>query len=83
MVTEPNTLASKVAQALSNVLSEHEQGFVTKWITLIETAEAEGRRGMWTLACDDMTAWDADGMLTYALHIEQAKVVADEANRSD
>lgn len=66
-----NRLEKDIGKAIANVLVEHEGGFVTRWIALIEIIDNEGQRGLWTTTSDELTAWDTCGLLTHALHMQQ------------
>lgn len=44
---------------------------VTKWITLVEVFDpADGQKRLLQICADDLTTWDAAGMLYIALHDE-------------
>lgn len=62
--------------AIAQVLSRHEISMVTKWVALVEVIDGDGDRGLWALGSEGMTSWDTVGMLTYAVHMEQAGHVA-------
>lgn len=79
-MTEPDgeAIEREIGHAISDVLSRHENGFVTKWIALVETVDGDGQRGLWTATSDDLKAWDTCGLLTHALHLQQAQVITGE-----
>lgn len=67
-------LRSRIGSALSEAL--HAEGdMVIKWVAAVETMDADGERGVWTLADDEASPWDTLGLLTYALQTEQAAAV--------
>lgn len=61
--------------AIAAAVAKHENGFVLKWIALIETADADGTRGLWTNTSEDIKSWDAVGLLQHALHIQMAQTL--------
>ncbi len=73
-------IRAKINDAISRVIQEHENGFLLKWVALIESTDAEGERGVWTLASEGAKSWDVSGLLQYGLHIEQARVIRDKNN---
>lgn len=79
MVSEPDDLGvvlqAAVAKAIGDGVSEHEGGFVTKWVALVESVDPEGARGLWTLTSDDVMAWDTVGLLQHGLHLQQAQAI--------
>ncbi len=76
-MTEPDgeAIASEIGGAIADVLARHEGGFVTRWVALVEAVNGAGERGLWTTTSDDMTAWDTCGLLTHALHMQQAQTI--------
>ena len=64
-----------IGDAISSILAQYERGFVIKWLTLVESSDAEGKRGLWALTSDDVMAWDTVGMLQHALHLELAQTI--------
>ncbi len=68
-------LEQDVGEAISRILNIREGGFVIKWLALVETSDRDGRRGLWTLSSPEVLAWDTVGMLTHALHLQQAQVL--------
>ncbi|PWR08588.1 hypothetical protein DKT68_15340 [Micromonospora acroterricola] len=67
-----------LADAIANVLAEHEKSMVTKWVALVESMDADGDRGLWTLTSDGVKAWDTVGLLQHGLHIQQAQTLRPE-----
>jgi hypothetical protein len=63
--------------AIAGVFAQHEQSMVTKWVMLAETMDGAGERGLWPMTSDGVQAWDTVGMLSHALHLQQAQVFAD------
>lgn len=76
-------LQRAVGDAVSTALQTVENGLLTRWVLLAESIDAEGGRGLWLVAPEDACAWDSIGMLTYALHMEQARVVKRELDGED
>jgi hypothetical protein len=64
-------LEQRVGTAIETVVAEHERGFVTKWVALVETVAPDGTRGLWT-----MTARDTVGLLQHGLHLQHAQTLA-------
>lgn len=73
---EPD-LIDDVNEALSTALAKHETSITTRWVTLVETIDDDGGRGLWTLADNDAKPWDVLGLLEYALTKQHAQVMAD------
>lgn len=67
-----------VGRSIEAVVSEHERGFVTKWVALVESVDADGVRGLWTMTSEDVKAWDTVGLLQYGLHLQQAQIFNQE-----
>lgn len=67
-------LREAVGESLGQLVSELEGGFTTKWIALIESVGADGTRGIWTFAPDDLKSWETMGMLQYALEREKVRM---------
>jgi hypothetical protein len=67
-----------ISDALAEVFRKIEDGMLTRWVVLAESLDDEGQRGLWLVAPEDAKAWDTIGMLTYALHLEQARSVTRE-----
>lgn len=66
----------RIADAIGQVMGDGGE-MVTRWVALVEVIDAEGERGLWTLAADGQKAWDTLGMLDYARAVEHAAVTAD------
>lgn len=63
--------------AIQEVIRRHEQGsLVTSWVAVVETW-ADGGRGSWMLAPVGAQTRDTLGLLTHALEIERAAIVAE------
>lgn len=61
-------------EAIAKVIAQHEGGFVTKWLALVESAGPDGERGLWTCTSEGITKWDTMGMLAYAAQVEAAGI---------
>jgi hypothetical protein len=72
-----------VGEAIQNTVSEHEGGFVTKWVALVESVDPEGARGLWTMTSDDLKAWDTVGLLQHGLHLQQWQTINRNAEDED
>jgi hypothetical protein len=70
-------LQEAIGAAIDAAVGQHEQGFVTKWVGLVESVAPDGTRGLWTLTSDEVKAWDTVGLLQHALHIQQAQTLSD------
>jgi 2-keto-3-deoxy-L-rhamnonate aldolase RhmA len=71
-------LRRDVGAAIAEAVSRHERSMVSRWVAVVETIEAaDGVRGLWCLAPDDLKKWDTLGLLTFALDVERAATVAD------
>ncbi len=68
-------LQSALGDAIGRAVGEHESGFVTKWVALVESVDPDGERGLWTLTSDDVKAWDTVGLLQHGLHLQQAQTL--------
>ena len=79
-MTEPDdlreTLQATIGDAISSAVGQHERGFVTKWVALIETVDPDGERGLWTFTSDEVKAWDTVGLLQHGLHMQQGQTLA-------
>lgn len=73
-------MRDQIAQAIEATIGQHEPGLVTRWVALIESVDTDGERGLWTLASKDAKKWDIAGMLTYGIHLEQARTLEDKLN---
>lgn len=77
--SDPDDLGPVLEQAIGAAVeaqvSQHERGFVTKWVALVESVNADGERGLWTMTSDDVKAWDTCGLLVHALHLQQAQTL--------
>lgn len=70
-------IEAAIGAAIEQTVRDHEGGFVTKWVALVESAGPDGTRGLWTLTSDDMMAWDTVGMLQHGLHLMAAQAITD------
>jgi hypothetical protein len=70
----------EIGNAISEVLHKREDSMANRWVVLVETIRADGERGLWTFTNEDASAWDTTGMLTHALNMEAAKVIADHSD---
>ncbi len=66
-------IQAEVGKAIADVLSTRGNEFTTRWVALVEAVDADGKRGLWTMTSDDLMAWDTCGLLTHALHLQQAQ----------
>lgn len=73
-MSDADPVRSRVESAMADAFRESDE-MVTRLVVCAEVIDANGERGLWTLAPDDATAWDTLGMLTYALGLEQAALV--------
>jgi len=65
-----------IGDAIQNAVGQHERGFVTKWVALVESVDPDGQRGLWTMTSEDVKAWDTVGLLQHGLHLQQAQTLA-------
>lgn len=72
-----SAIEQAIGDAIQCAVSEHERGFVTKWVALVESVAPDGTRGLWTMTSDDVMAWDTVGMLQHGLHLQQAQTLTD------
>lgn len=86
-MSDEETLGEKlqrvIGAAIESAIAEHEGGFTTKWVALVETVDAEGARGLWPMASDEVKAWDTVGLLQHGLHLQQAATLADQLRPDD
>ena len=68
-----------IGDAISGAVAQHERGFVTKWVALVESVDPDGTRGLWTMTSPDVKAWDTVGLLQHGLHLQQWQTL----NRGD
>lgn len=74
-MTDGPGIEAALADAIADVLARHERSMTTKWVTLIETLDENGGRGLWTFTSEGATAWDTLGLLTFAVQMEQTKAI--------
>lgn len=68
---EFDEIRDAVGDALSQVLSG-ETEMVTRWVAVIETVDADGKRAAYALAPEGAKPWDSLGLLTFGVQLEQA-----------
>lgn len=68
-------LERAIGAAIESAVGEHERGFVTKWVALVESVDPDGQRGLWTMTSDDVKAWDTVGLLQHGLHLQMAQTL--------
>lgn len=73
--TPAEAIPEAMNTAIRDVIAQHENGFVTKWVALIETVDETGERGLWPLAGKDTKPWEVLGMLQHALHLQLAQTL--------
>jgi hypothetical protein len=74
---EMTPMEEDLNNAISEVIARHEQGgFVTRWVTIIETIADDGTSGLWTATSEGLKAWDTVGMLGYGLDLQRAATFA-------
>lgn len=66
------TLENGIGSAIAEATEGSEM--ISRWVTLVETIDGDGKRGMWLACADGMTPWDSIGMLRYAISREDAQV---------
>jgi hypothetical protein len=65
-------------EAVGGLVQQIDPGaMATKFVLLVETVDGDGVRALWALTPDELAAWESVGMLTHALHREQAAVLDD------
>lgn len=70
------TLQNEITDALGAVLGKYDQGFITKWVSVVEVIQADtGDRWFWSIGAKSNQSWDAKGLLKHALDIEQADTI--------
>lgn len=71
-------VAADLNQAIRDALGKH--GIVAiRHVVIVEGLDPEdSERALWTNTSEGLTRWDSAGMLTYALHMEQAATLRDE-----
>lgn len=82
-MTTGEDIEVELNNAISDVIAKHENGFVTKWVALIETTAPDGSRGLWTMTSSEVKAWDTVGMLQHGLHLQQAQTLTDRGDEDD
>lgn len=78
-VSRGEAIPEALNEAIRDVIARHENGFVTKWIVLVETVDETGERGLWPCAGKDTKPWEVLGMLQYALHLQMAQTLREKS----
>jgi len=73
-------LRDRLEGALNDAVHAAEDEMVVRWVCQIETVDAEGHRGLWTLANKDCSPWDKLGLLSYGLERQRADMTAERIN---
>lgn len=78
-MSEPDgeAIQAEVGKAIADILSRDGREFTTRWVAVVETVDEQGQRGLWPMTSDDLMAWDTCGLLTHALHLQQAQTLRD------
>lgn len=76
-------LEKAVGAAIDEAIGQHERGFVTKWVALVESVDPDGERGLWTMTSEDVKAWDTVGLLQHGLHLQHAQTLAAKIGDDD
>lgn len=71
-------LEQAIDAAIQTAVQEHEGGFVTKWLGLVESVSADGTRGLWTMASADISPWDVVGLLQHGMHLQQKQILDED-----
>lgn len=74
-MSDLENIESAMNDAVTDVITKHENGLVLRWVALIETIGPEGDRGLWTFTSPDVKAWDTVGLLQHGLHLQQAQTL--------
>lgn len=61
-----------MGNAIAQVMFEQDE-MVTRWISIVEIIDANGTKMLWTLAPQEMRAWDSLGLLNFAIQMEQSR----------
>ena len=69
------SISDRLAAALDSAVADSGE-MITKWCAMVESIDANGERGLWTLTSADTYAWDVLGMLTYGMQMESLLDVA-------
>jgi hypothetical protein len=76
-MSDLRSISESVGNALSEALAG-ESEMVTRWVALIEVMDANGERAAYSLAPVGSKSWDRLGLLTFAVHLEQASAVTSD-----
>ena len=49
----------------------------TRWVAVVETLDADGKRCVWRMVSDGLTSWDAAALHDYALIKLRARIARD------
>jgi hypothetical protein len=74
---------SDVRAAIANGLSvalAPEGEMLVKWVVIAETMGADGVRGLWSLASEEMKRWETLGFLEYGKTREYAREIAEQGD---
>ncbi len=72
-VADYATVEREMSEAIAAVLARH-QSMPNRWVLVVEVMEESGERALETFASQDLRAWDALGMLGFALERERGGV---------
>lgn len=78
MTTPAEAIPEAMNTAIRDVIAQHEGGMVTKWVALVETADATGEVGLWPLAGEGTKSWEVVGMLQHAMHLQLAQTLREQ-----
>lgn len=68
-------IEAAIGGAIDAAVGQHEGGFVTKWVALVESVSPDGERGLWTMTSQDLKAWDTVGLLQHGLHLQLSQTL--------
>ncbi len=69
-------IEAELHEQIQSIVAGNEPSMVLKWVCLVETMDADGVRGLWTMTSPDVQAWDTAGLLQHGLHLQQMAVLA-------
>jgi hypothetical protein len=72
-----------IGEAIDVAVNQHEGGFVTKWVALVESVDPQGERGLWTMTSEGVKAWDTVGLLQHGLHLQHSQTLEARINPDD
>lgn len=73
-------MQDEIGRAVEGAAANHEQGFVTKWVAVVESVGSDGQGGLWLFGNSEGTIWERLGLLEYAKACEQARITAREVD---